>query len=209
WVPLMSLPMVLGIDTPDALPPPATMPADAARVARWRAIVKGDSRMPVVALCWRGNPDFTGDAWRSPGLAALLPLLTVPGLRFVSLQVGAGRREIVEAGVVDNIVDVGATIEAEGTQLLDTFAALAGCDFVVSSCTSLAHMAGTVGVPGCVLLSTRPDWRWLLARSDSPWYPGLKLLRQATQGDWTQCVAQARAGLQRLAQRAATDSSGQ
>ncbi|MDY6984036.1 MAG: hypothetical protein SV422_13205, partial [Pseudomonadota bacterium] len=84
WVPLMSLPMVLGIDTPDALPPPATMPADALRVARWRAIVKADSRMPVVALCWRGNPDFTGDAWRSPGLAALLPLLTVPGLRFVS-----------------------------------------------------------------------------------------------------------------------------
>lgn len=209
WVPLMSLPMVLGIDAPEALPPPAPVPVDDARVARWRGVVRGDGRMPVVALCWRGNPDFSGDAWRSPGLATLLPLLTVTGLRFVSLQVGAARREIVEAGVAHKLVDVGATIEAEGTQLLDTLAALASCDFIVSSCTSLAHMAGTVGVPGCVLLSTRPDWRWQLERRASPWYPSLKLLRQTTQGDWAPVVAQARAELQRLVQRSATGSSAQ
>jgi hypothetical protein len=195
WVPLMSLPERLGVMAPAHLPAPQPLPgslAEAGRVSRWRPLVRdADDNTPVVALCWRGNPDFSGDSWRSPGLAALLPLLRVAGIRFVSLQVGTGRQEITALQLGHRIVDIGARIEAEGGRVLDTLAALESCDFVISSCTSVAHMAGITGMPGCVLLSTRPDWRWMTDRADSPWYPSLRLVRQRSQGDWSSVVAKA------------------
>lgn len=195
WIPLMSLPARLGVKAPEDIPLPDALRAalvDAERVARWRPLVRGEGGQgPVVALCWRGNPEFSGDAWRSPGLVVLRPLLDVPGVRFVSLHVGAARTEIAALGEEARIADIGARLEAEGAQLLDALAVLANCDYVVSSCTSVAHMAGTAGTSGCVLLSTRPDWRWMTQRTDTPWYPSLTLLRQETQGDWSPVVAEA------------------
>jgi tetratricopeptide (TPR) repeat protein len=195
WIPLMSLPSLFDVKAMTDIPPPDALRdalLDPQRVARWRPVVRGEGDdRPVVAICWRGNPDFSGDAWRSPGLEPLRPLLDMPGIRFVSLHVGAAREEISKLGEEARIVDLGTHIEAEGLQILDTLAVLANCDYVVSSCTSIAHMAGTVGVRGCVLLSIRPDWRWMLQRSDTPWYPSLTLLRQTTQGDWAPVVAEA------------------
>ncbi|KAA3651809.1 MAG: glycosyltransferase [Proteobacteria bacterium] len=185
WVPLMSLPHCLGVVRPDDICPPSPGKLiDAERVAAWRARVRGNDNRPVVGLCWRGNPEFPGDALRSPGLAVLQPLLAVHGLRFVSLQVGPGRGEIASLGLGEILHDVGGAVEAEGADVLDTLAVLESCDFVISSCTSTAHMAGVAGRPGRILLSTRPDWRWMIERSDTPWYPSLKLARQRAPGDW-------------------------
>ncbi|MBT0963459.1 glycosyltransferase [Denitromonas iodatirespirans] len=193
WVPLMSLPHCLGVTRPEEICPPSPCPGalvEPARVAQWRRQVRGNDDRPVVGLCWRGNPDFSGDAVRSPGLAVLQPILAVAGLRFVSLQVGPGRREIADLGLGDILHDVGGAIEADGANVLDTLAVLESCDLVLTSCTSMAHMAGLAGRPGRVLLSTRSDWRWMTGRSDSPWYPSLRLIRQRSPGDWAG-VAQA------------------
>jgi glycosyltransferase involved in cell wall biosynthesis len=189
WVPLMSLPQSLGVMAPgDVCPPAPGTLIEAERVARWRPLVRGSDDRPVVGLCWRGNPDFSADAVRSPGLAVLKLLLDMAGLRFISLQLGPGRREIATLGLEDLLDDVGGAVEAEGADVLDTLAVLESCDLVVSSCTSIVHMAGVVGRPGWVLLSTRPDWRWMIGRSDSPWYPTLKLIRQRSPGDWAGVV---------------------
>jgi hypothetical protein len=183
------LPGRLGVMRPEDVPPPDDPLTDAALVARWRGRVRGTGRQPVVALCWRGNPDFSNDAVRSPGLAPLLPLLDLDGLRFVSLQVGTGREEIGSLGVGTRLDDIGGEIEAAGSDVLDTMAVLANCDYVISCCTSVIHMAGVGGRSGQVLLAHRPDWRWMTGRSDSPWYPGLELLRQPSPGDWNAVIA--------------------
>lgn len=198
WVPLMTLPSLQGVMRPEDVPPPACPGSapDPERVAQWRPLVRGSDDRPVVGLCWRGNPDFPDDAIRSPGLAPLLPLLNVTGVRFVALQVGGGRREMADLGVSDRLADVGGAIEAAGSDVLDTLAALESCDFVISSCTSMVHMVGLAGRPGLVLLCRRPDWRWMLERPDTPWYPSLRLIRQKTIGEWGQVAADAAAALE-------------
>jgi glycosyltransferase involved in cell wall biosynthesis len=196
WIPLMSLPMLLGVQQPQDIPAPCPVPLlDDARVARWRTLVRGRNERPVVALCWRGNPDFSGDKLRSPGLAVLRSLLEVEGVSFVSVQVGAGRLEIGELGLAEQVCDVGAAIEAAGAEVLDTLAVLQSCDFVVSSCTSVLHMAGLLCRPGLGLLCRQPDWRWMLQRADTPWYPSLRLIRQDGVGDWRGVAREAAAQL--------------
>ncbi|MBU0888369.1 MAG: hypothetical protein KJ904_14525 [Alphaproteobacteria bacterium] len=184
WDGLMSLPARLGISRPENVPPPPQALPDPARVPLWRAQVRGTDDRPVVGLCWRGNPYFSGDRERSPGLAALQPILAVEGIRFVSLQVGRGREELstVEGG--DHIADIGGAIEEAGSDVLDGIAVAANCDLVISSCTSVVHMAGSAGTPGWVLLGNPSDWRWMTGRDDTPWYPSLTLFRRFSR-DWT------------------------
>nr|WP_239031446.1 tetratricopeptide repeat protein [Modicisalibacter sp. R2A 31.J] len=193
WVALMSLPARLGITSPGQLPPPNPTdhrPVDATRVARWRSRVRDDDiRRPVVGLCWRGNPDFANDASRSPGLAAMTPLLDVEGPRFIALQTGRGRHEIGELALDDRLVDIGGPLDAAGRQVLDTLAVLESCDLVITSCTSVVHMAGLLNRPCWVVLSHRPDWRWMTTRTDTPWYPSLRLFRQSAADDWAEVVA--------------------
>ncbi|HSV82051.1 MAG TPA: tetratricopeptide repeat protein [Ramlibacter sp.] len=182
WAPLMSLPRLLRVMAPQDLPapPPGPLP-EPERIAHWQAQLRTGDPRPVVALAWRGNPDFPGDARRSPGLAALRPLLELDGIRFVSLQLGPGREEIAQLDLADRLEDVGGAIEAAGAETLDTLAVLESCDFVISSCTSVTHMAGLARRPGCILLCDRPDWRWMTQRPDTPWYPTLRLIRQGPQ----------------------------
>lgn len=190
WAGLMSLPRLLGIRRPEDIPgEPLHALRDPARIAAWRPKVRATDDRPVVGLCWRGNPYFVGDAKRSPGLAALRAILEVEGVRFVSLQVGRARREISDLGLERKLADIGGAVEAAGSDCLDTLAVLESCDLVISSCTSLAHMAGVIGRPAWVLLSDQPDWRWMMDREDSPWYPSLRLIRQRAPGDWAGVAA--------------------
>lgn len=191
WVSLMSLPSHLGVMQPQDLPPPVAIPLEPERVARWKPQVRGVAHRAVVGLCWRGNPDFSADDQRSPGLAALRTLLNVPGLRFISLQVGPGRAEIAAQGLTDRLADMGEALEAAGSNVLDTLAVLQNCDFVVSCSTSVVHMAGVMGRPGLVLVSTCPDWRWLTDRADTPWYPSLGLIRQRMPHEWANVATEA------------------
>ncbi|MGQ9371070.1 tetratricopeptide repeat protein [Azospirillum sp. ST 5-10] len=180
--PLLSLPRVFAT-TLDTLP--AAVPylhAEPRRAAAWRQRLGGtaEDAGPAVGLVWAGNPVFPADRARSPGLAALRPLLAVPGVRFYALQVGAGRRDLEGAALPPGFTDLGPEIG----DFADTAAIMVNLDLVVSSCTAPAHLAGALGVPVWVLLSHWPDWRWLLQRDDSPWYPSARLFRQPAPGDW-------------------------
>lgn len=204
--PLMSLPRAFGTDLASI---PATVPylaPDPADISRWRdrlAEQDGDDEGSGTAglrvgLVWAGNPRHRNDRNRSIPVAALRPLLAVPGVRFVSLQTGDARADLNRLpgeGVRDVVERV--------RDFADTAAILANIDLLITVDTAMAHLAGAMGVPSWLLLSHVPDWRWLLDRADSPWYPSLRLYRQPRPGDWGTVVGTAAAVLKAQALRAA------
>ncbi|WP_181706392.1 tetratricopeptide repeat protein [Chthonobacter rhizosphaerae] len=191
--PLLSLPLLLGT-TLDRVP--ADVPylsADPDRVARWRDRLAGEG--PLVALVWQGNPKARADRGRSPGLAALEPLLRHgaarrPPVRFVGLQKEHGLSDL--AGLPADLRPrlPGPGFDDGPDAFLDSAAILTVADAVVTSDTALAHLAGALGRPTLVLLKHAPDWRWMTGRPDSVWYPTVRLLRQPAPGDWA-AVAEA------------------
>ncbi|MBB3267988.1 tetratricopeptide (TPR) repeat protein [Azospirillum sp. OGB3] len=184
--PLMSLPRAFGT-TLDGVP--AAVPylrPDPQRAAAWGERLAGgqptEGRGLRVGLVWAGNPRFPGDALRSPRLAGLRPVLDVPGVRFFGLQKGPGREDLKRVPMPSSFTDLGPDI----ADFADTAAIMANLDLVISSCTGPAHLAGGLGVPVWVVLPLSPDWRWLLGREDSPWYPTARLFRQTRVGDWAE-----------------------
>jgi hypothetical protein len=181
--PIVSLPRLFGT-TLETIP--AEIPYVAPRaelVARWRARL-GEAG-PRIGLVWAGAPGHANDRNRSMPLATLAPLRET-GARLFSLQ--KDKRE------GDDL----AGIEDLGPELADfeqTAAALAGLDLVVCVDTSVAHLAGAMGVPAWIMLPAIPDWRWLMGRGDSPWYPSLTLFRQSKAGDWSDVVARIAAAI--------------
>jgi predicted O-linked N-acetylglucosamine transferase (SPINDLY family)/ADP-heptose:LPS heptosyltransferase len=195
----MSLPRVLGI-TLDTLPAPVSyLRADPAAVERWSRRLAGTGSGLKVGIVWAGNPKHAGDRRRSIALEQLAPILDVPGVRFYSLQVGERAGDLARLPArlrADKVVD----LAPELTSYSETAAALAQLDLVVAVDTSVVHLAGALGRPCWVLMPFSPDWRWLLEREDSPWYPSLQLFRQPAPGDWDPVIARIAAA---LAERAA------
>lgn len=183
YCPLMSLPAALGTRL-DSIPAPLSyLRAPAQRLALWSERLGQDER-PTVGLVWRGGTRHSNDARRSIALADLLPHLPA-GYRYLSLQ-----KEVRED---DRATLAGhAQMRHQGEMLADfsdTAALVCLCDAVISVDTSVAHLSGALGRPTLLLLPHRPDWRWLTSRTDSPWYPAMRLCRQQVQGDWSGVLA--------------------
>ena len=180
---LPSLPAVLGTvaeTIPAAVP---YLQPDPARLARWRAKL-GDAGLRI-GICWQGGTTRI-DLGRSFGLAEFLPLSRIPGVRLISLHRGAGEGQLRELpeGMVVEVPD--EPFDPPGAAFMDTAAVMAACDLVITSDTAVAHLAGALGLPVWVALKHAPDWRWMLGREDSPWYPTMRLFRQARPGDWAE-----------------------
>lgn len=178
YINLMSLPHRLGI-TLDTLP--AEVPylyPDRNLAAAWRERLQAFPGRKI-GLVWAGNPKNPGDRIRSCPLMALWPLLRIPGVSWFSLQKGDSAGQL--AGLPQGTVtDLGPLLD----DYSDTAAALQELDLLVTVDTSIAHLAGAINRPVWVLLPHTPDWRWLLGRDDSPWYPVVRLFRQTAIGDW-------------------------
>jgi Flp pilus assembly protein TadD len=193
-LPLLSLPHALGITTDSVAVTLPYLRPDPARLCEASAAVAGS--MLNVGIAWAGAPDNTNDARRSTRLAALAPLFDVAGVRLFSLK-----RE----GEALTPADAPWSGRLETTSLRNDFDGLAALvatlDLVISVDTSLVHLAGALGKPVWVLVPFGPDWRWQLGRTDSPWYPTVRLFRQPVAGDWSQPVRSAAAALEELVQR--------
>src|SRR6202040_2682145 len=129
-------------------------------------------------------------------LREFAPLREIPGVRLVSLQKGVGEEEVT--AFEGRIETLGAPFD-EGGAFLDSAAVMMNLDLVVTSCTAVAHLAGALRRPTFVALMHVPEWRWLIDRDDSPWYPTARLFRQSTAGDYEGVVDRMRAELVRLA----------
>ncbi|NHO31472.1 tetratricopeptide repeat protein [Acetobacter fallax] len=201
--PLGSLPLRFGImpDTVPGAPYLSVPPGEAVRQGDMvrRLVENGgaDARDFVVGLVWSGAPrrhkarSHALDRRRSVKLAELAPLFSVQGTRFVSFQMDEAATQRAESGFP--LTDVTGGIG----DFADTAARLSGVDLLITVDTSIAHLGGGLGLP--VLMLSRFDscWRWLEGRSDTPWYPSMRVIRQSAPGDWSGAVEEARSLLSR------------
>lgn len=194
YCPLSGLPRLHGTTLstiPGGLP---YLVPDAAQVEAWRARL--DAALPAglrrVGLAWAGRPTHHNDASRSTTLAMLAPLATVPGIALVSLQKGPAAAQCAGYDGPAPLLDLDAAI----TDFTDTAAIIAGLDLVVSVDTVHAHLCGAMARPGWVMLPHAPDWRWLVGREDSPWYPSLRLFRPPGPRRWDALVGDVRVALE-------------
>jgi hypothetical protein len=152
---------------------------DADRAAIWRSrLGKGGVK---IAVCWQSAERYEIIS-RSFAPAYLLSIAALPGVRLISVNKrGADSVEAVPGG---DIEDLGDDFDAGPDAFRDTAAVLTCCDLVITSDTAVAHLAGALGVTTWLALKHVPDCRWRLDRSDSPWYPTMRLFRQPKRGDW-------------------------
>ena len=196
WVPVMSLPSLFDtrLDTiPAALP---YLRAGDYPYAPWHDLLDTGSPSACrrVGLVWQGSAAFENDAERSlPSLGVLAPLWQVPGLCFVSLQKGRGEQEVASLAATQPLLDMAPYLD----DFADTAAVIGQLDLVITVDTAVAHLAGALGKPCWVLLPAyMTDWRWLQAREDSPWYPGvMRLFRQAPGQGWLPVITALRDAL--------------
>ena len=186
YVALLSLPSLLGVELGNCNPRSAYLqvPARLQDSARERL---GEVRGLKVALSWYGNPAHKNDRNRSCPLALLKPLFEVPGVSWYALSPGERTRQDIAA--------TGLPLRPYDLPFPEAAALLAEMDLTISVDSAPVHLAGALGKPVWVMLPFCPDWRWLLEREDSPWYPSARLFRQTGPGDWAGLAARLAAAL--------------
>ena len=176
---LPSLPLMFKT-TLDSIPAEISyLEAEPEAVKSWRARIDRTGKHLQIGLAWAGSADNRNDRNRSIPLAKFSPLADPDRLRFHSLQITPPP---ANAGV--SVIDWSGELK----DFADTAALIANLDLIISVDTAVAHLAGAMGKKVWLLLPFPPDWRWLLDRSDSPWYPSIRLFRQETPGDWDDVV---------------------
>jgi tetratricopeptide (TPR) repeat protein len=190
--PLLSLPLAFGT-TIDSIP--AAVPylsAEPERVKRWRDRIGIDGFK--IGICWQGDIG-KADVGRSFPLTTFRQLSSIPGLRLISLQKHHGARQLQAMSAQKQVEILGDDFDAGPDAFLDTAAVMENLDLIITSDTSIAHVAGALARPTWVALKQVPDWRWLRERRDNPWYPTLRLFRQRSAGDWDPVFADIRTQL--------------
>lgn len=183
WAPLVSLPRLVKTALTSI---PADVPylaADAALVQTWSKRLAAYPGFRI-GVTWQGSPNYHADQYRSIPLQSFAPLADLPGVQLFSLQKGFGSEQFAAVGSQFNVIDFGDELDENSGPFMDTAAILRNMDLLVSADTGVPHLAGAMGVETWLALCLSPDWRWLLNRDDSPWYPSSRLFRQQTLGDW-------------------------
>jgi hypothetical protein len=151
------------------------------RISHWRQTM--GMRGFRIGVCWQGNSGDI-DLGRSFALSHLQGLSSLPGVRLISLHKGAGEAQLGDLPEGMVVETLGEAFDSGPDAFLDTAGAMMSCDLVITSDTAVAHLAGALGVKTWVALKYVPDWRWFMDRTDSPWYPSMRLFRQQAIGDW-------------------------
>ncbi|MBF0357841.1 MAG: tetratricopeptide repeat protein [Magnetococcales bacterium] len=183
-LPLMSLPAFytdsLG-SIPQNIPYLKPKPSDA---TKWRHRLK-DGKELKVGICWSGNPEAAANKGRACSFADMLPITKIPGIKFFSMQKGSPASELDTANIEQNVVDLDPVL----TDFAQSAACLCNMDLLISTDTAIVHLAGAINTECWVMLHTASEWRWLMNRDDSPWYPNTTLFRQDRPDNWEGVVA--------------------
>ncbi|KPK36745.1 MAG: hypothetical protein AMK70_01080 [Nitrospira bacterium SG8_35_1] len=181
---LLSLPLLFGTRLDTIFADVPYLKVDTETSGKWKSRI--DSNLFKVGLVWSGNSYHKNDHNRSCKLSDFAPLTDIPGSTFYSLQKGGKRENKEELPNGMHIVDIGKDLH----DFYDTAAAIENLDLVISVDTAVVHLAGALGKPVWTLLPFVPDWRWMLDRNDTPWYPTMRLFRQTILRDWTSVIKQ-------------------
>ncbi len=184
--PMMSLPMLLGTEL-HSVPGEAYLQADPALSAEWATRLPPPDGRPRIGICWASGQDATDVLRRTMPLQMLLETLDRDAL-IVSLQKEMPEPDLAVLRDATHVVDLGGALR----DFADTAAVVSQLDLVISVDTAVAHLAGAMGQPVWILLPAVANWRWLVGRQDSPWYPTARLFRQNEPDDWTPVVAAVR-----------------
>jgi len=202
YIHLMSLPRAFGTELASV---PAAIPyvhVDPARKSRWTQRIHGDSTLRV-GLVWAGDPGHLRDRYRSVALQDLAPVMNVKGARFYSFQVGSRAPGCLSISFSPDVIDLGPELK----DFADTAAAIDQMDLLISVDTSVAHLAGALGKRVWTMLATPSEWRWMIDREDTPWYPTMRLFRQRRSGDWKEVIGRIAAELAGLVDSTETRGS--
>jgi tetratricopeptide (TPR) repeat protein len=198
---LMSAPFILGWT--GEIP---YLSADPIRIDQW------SKRLPAgvfrVGIAWQGNPAAPVDKGRSIPLTAFAPLGRIPGVRLISLQKGSGVEQLADLPPGMVVETLGADFDSGPDAFLDTAAVMMHLDLIVTSDTAVAHLAGALGRPVWMVLKHVPDWRWMIDREDSPWYPTARLFRQTDAGNWDEVFTRVAADLTQVVANSETAPTG-
>jgi tetratricopeptide (TPR) repeat protein len=181
YLPLLSAPGALGTNASTI---PCDIPylsADPKLMEQWRrefAAIEGFK----IGIVWQGSRNYFLDRWRSIPLAQFAPLARLPDVRLISLQKGLGPEQF--AGIDFPVIDLSNRLDEAAGPFMDTAAVIQNLDLVITADTAVGHLAGALGAPVWIALPFSTDWRWLLNREDSPWYPSVRLFRQTKIGEW-------------------------
>ncbi|WDZ98050.1 tetratricopeptide repeat protein [Herbaspirillum sp. WKF16] len=185
---LMSLPLACGTNTVADIPAwPSYLSADPGLKETYRTLIESHSPSARlrVGIVWGGNPEHGNDRRRSIPLSKMEPLFRLPGIDFISLQKGHPTKDLNGLPKEFRVFDMGEKFN----DFADTAAAIANLDLVISVDTSVVHLAGAIGARTWLMLPYTPDWRWLMDREDSPWYPSMRLFRQPEADDWDSVIS--------------------
>lgn len=191
---LLSLPLAFRTELATVPAPAPYLTADPDRVERWRAHLGAHGFR--IGICWQGST-LEIDKGRSFPLSCFGGVARIPGVRLISLHKGVGEAQLDDAADLP-VETLGPDFDPPGASFEDTAAVMMNCDLVLTSDTAVAHLAGALGRPVWVVLKRLPDWRWLLERNDSPWYPTMRLFRQTVDGLWSGPFAEVETALQNL-----------
>lgn len=183
YCPLMNVP---GLTATSVESIPAEVPyvfADPELLESWRRELAGIAELKV-GINWQGNPKYAGDRHRSIPLAAFEPLARVPGVRLYSIQQLHGLDQLEALKGRFPVTDLGSRLNRTTGPFLDSAAVMRNLDLLITCDSSPAHLAGALGAPVWMAISSTPDWRWLSHREDTPWYPSLRIFRQAERFVW-------------------------
>ena len=180
-LPLMSLPHVLGVRKPV----PGNIPylsAEQERVGAWA------KRLPIggfrVGIVWQGKPTADVDNGRSIPLRCFAPLCRITGVKLISLQKYHGVEQLADLPPGMKVETLGEDFDSGPDAFFDAAAVMMSLDLVISSDTAAAHLAGALGCPVWIVLKHVPDWRWMMDREETTWYPTARLFRQTLRDDW-------------------------
>jgi ADP-heptose:LPS heptosyltransferase len=192
--PLLTLPLAFKttVETIPAMTP--YLRAEPALVEQWSRKLPREVGHPLIGLVWAGRPENKNDRSRSMRLQDFAPLAAIKNARFVSLQLGPAADQMRRAPAGMELIDFTSDLQ----NFADTAALVANLDLVIAVDTAVAHLTAALSKPIWMLIPTMPDWRWLLQRDDSPWYPTMRLFRQSTRGDWKDVVERVKLGLEKF-----------
>ena len=181
-VSLLSLPKLF-VTNEDKIPAVTSyLKADELRVAQWKELI-GRHGLKI-GICWQCSRVGDVDLGRSFPLISFYKISLMEGVRLFSLQKGEGEDQLKSRPEKMRVEAFNSDFDSGTQSFLDTAAVMMNLDLIITSDTAIAHLAGALGRPTWVALKYMPDWRWMLERTDSPWYPTMRLFRQKQPGDW-------------------------
>ena len=185
WYPMASILGLLGIRNDAVIIDMPYLGVEPESAQRWETLLRKGPAVKLIGLNWQGNPQIEDSFFRGRSfpLETYAPLANCEGIQFVSLQKGPGSEQLETCSFRDHFIEAQEDVDG-AWDFIETLSILQACDLVITSDTSVAHLAGALGRPTWLLLKFVPEWRWGMEGETSPWYPSMRLFRQERPNDW-------------------------